>query len=71
MTESDGNGVDLVISLGGDHTYLKASSLAKTSSVPILGIDTNEAFAHSQLSGNSMNFKYSKENAEKILKALD
>ena len=31
LNENDGNGVDLVISLGGDHTYLKASSMARTS----------------------------------------
>lgn len=71
LNDTDGNGVDLIIALGGDHTYLKASSLAKTSQTPVLGIDTSEAFAHSVLSGNAMNFKHSKENAEKILKALD
>jgi len=71
LKEDDAKGIDLVISLGGDHTYLRASAMAKTSGVPILGIDTNEAFAHGQLSSNSINFRHSKEIAEKLLKCLD
>ena len=33
--------VDCVVSLGGDHTFLKASSLIWDRMVPILGINTN------------------------------
>jgi NAD kinase len=36
----DTTGIDLVISLGGDRNYLKAQSLCKDWSTPILGINT-------------------------------
>ena len=38
---SDMRDVDCVVSLGGDHTFLKASSLIWDRMVPILGINTN------------------------------
>jgi NAD kinase len=69
--ESDTKDIDLVVALGGDHTYLRASAMATNQSVPLLGIDTNEAFAHGHLGGNVINFKHKKEIAENLLKCLD
>jgi len=40
-TEEDVDGADLVVSLGGDHTFLRASALIPNSSTPIVGINTN------------------------------
>ena len=40
-TLNDMREVDCVVSLGGDHTFLKASSLIWDKSTPILGINTN------------------------------
>jgi NAD kinase len=60
LTDSDAKDVDLVVALGGDHTYLRASSMAKSKDVPLLGIDTREAFNHGHLHGNTTNSKHSK-----------
>jgi len=60
LTESDAKDVDLVVALGGDHTYLRASSMAKSKDVPLIGIDTREAFNHGHLHGNTTNSKHSK-----------
>ena len=32
--------IDLVVALGGDHTYLRSSALIKDQLVPLLGINT-------------------------------
>lgn len=71
LEDNDADGVDLVISLGGDHTYLRASAMAANSSIPVWGIDTNESFTHSQLSGNSINYKHRQDLAEKLMLNLD
>ena len=41
LTEDDVKDVDLVISLGGDGTFLKTASMIKSPSIPILGINTD------------------------------
>ena len=41
-TLEDMPGVDCVVSLGGDHTFLRASSLIWNRRIPILGINTNK-----------------------------
>ena len=43
LTEEDveDKDLDLVISLGGDGTFLKTASMVKDSSIPILGINTD------------------------------
>ena len=35
-------GVDCVVSLGGDHTFLRASGLISDRRIPILGVNTNK-----------------------------
>ena len=60
LTDSDAKDVDLVVALGGDHTYLRASSMVKSKDVPLIGIDTREAFNHGHLHGNTTNSKHSK-----------
>jgi NAD kinase len=40
LTKEDSEGKDLIVSLGGDHTYLVASAYAPDCSLPILGINT-------------------------------
>ena len=41
-TIEDMHGVDCVVSLGGDHTFLRASALIWDRRIPILGINTNK-----------------------------
>jgi NAD kinase len=67
LTDSDAKDIDLVVALGGDHTYLRASSMAKSKDVPLLGVDTRESFNHGHLHGNVTNFKHSKTISQKLL----
>ena len=41
-TLEDVKEVDLVVSLGGDHTFLRASALIWNNEIPVLGITTNQ-----------------------------
>ena len=40
ITLEDAKSVDLIVSVGGDSTYLQSSSFAYDSSLPILGINS-------------------------------
>jgi NAD kinase len=45
LSESDAKNVDLVVALGGDHTYLVASQFIKPKTIPILGLNTYQGVA--------------------------
>ena len=45
--------------------------MAQNSSVPVLGIDTNEAFSQGVLGSHLINYKHRQELVEKIVDALD
>ena len=51
------NECDLLISLGGDHTYLKSSSFIPDWSIPILGINTTTESEKGALTYNHINAK--------------
>ena len=38
------DGVDMVVSLGGDHTFLKSSALIHSQNVPFMGISTTNDY---------------------------
>lgn len=40
VREEDAKKADLVVALGGDHTYLVASQMIKNTAIPILGLNT-------------------------------
>lgn len=71
LTENDCKDIDLVVALGGDQTYLRASSMAKNNTVPLLGVDTREAFNYGHLHGNITNSKHSKAISQKLIEYLD
>ena len=56
VTEEHVKGIDLVIALGGDHTYLLSSALIKDQLVPLLGINTYAAKFQGALCTNSVDF---------------
>ena len=57
-TEKDVREADLVISLGGDHTFLRASALIQDSSTPIMGITTNRDMYTGALNGQYIDHKH-------------
>lgn len=50
-------GKDLVIAMGGDHTFLKSSSICDSTKVPILGINTYRAVQFGAHLQNHMEWK--------------
>ena len=38
------DGVDMVISMGGDHTFLKSSALIRNQDIPIMGVSTTSDY---------------------------
>ena len=54
LTLDDTKDKDLIISMGGDHTYLTSSSIAYDCSIPILGINTQILSELGILAGNKM-----------------
>ena len=47
---------DLIVAMGGDHTFLVASSATKTSKIPILGINTYIGVQHGALHSNYIEY---------------
>ena len=63
--------MDLVVSMGGDHTYLIANSLINDYNTPLLGINTYKAVQHGALVSNGINHSTRMEDCKRILKNLD
>ena len=43
------DGVDMVISMGGDHTFLKSSALIRNQDIPIMGVSTTSDYTQGAL----------------------
>ena len=48
---------DLVISMGGDHTFLRSQAMIKSRSVPIMGINTVRANFNGVLNSQFIDFE--------------
>lgn len=57
VREEDAAKADLVVALGGDHTYLVASQLIKSKSLPILGLNTYQGVIGGALTTNAINYE--------------
>jgi NAD kinase len=64
-------GTDLVVSMGGDHTFLHASALIWDKRIPILGINTYPTMFQGALNMHSIEHKERKEMSEKILTVME
>jgi len=63
--------MDLIIAMGGDHTYLIAQSLIDDCSTPLLGINTHKTLQYGALVSNKVNHSTRMEDCKRILKNLD
>ena len=70
-TKKDVENADLVISLGGDHTFLRTSSLVQDSSTPIMGITTNRDMYTGALNGQYIDHKHRAQQSEKMLELME
>jgi len=56
LTKEDVKNKDIIVSLGGDHTYLVASALIWDRRIPILGINSNSKVYTGALTSCSINY---------------
>jgi len=71
VTKADASGKDLIVSLGGDHTYLVASGLIEDKKTPLLGINTNKEIFTGALYSNYVDFKQRKKQVRDMLVACE
>ena len=70
-TIEDMHEVDCVVSLGGDHTFLRASALIWDRRTPILGINTNKDVYSGVLNPHFIDYESREEQAGKILETME
>lgn len=70
-TQEDAANVDLVVSLGGDHTFLRASALIWNRMTPILGINTNKDVYTGVLNPHFIDYSKREKHAEQLLSLMD
>ena len=58
LQHSDFHNIDLVMSLGGDGTFLKTASLINTRRLPIVGVNTDPARSVGHLTSIPIPFKH-------------
>jgi NAD kinase len=71
LTDDDFKDVDLVISMGGDGTFLKTASYIRTHKLPILGINTDPSRSVGHLTNKAVNFERKDRDIQKIFTHLD
>lgn len=67
LTKEDTENVDLIISLGGDHTYLHTSSYLSDCTKPLMGINTQVLTENGNLLGNKIKTDQARADADLIL----
>ena len=60
-----------MISLGGDHTFLRTSALIQDSSTPIVGITTNRDMYTGALNGHFIDHKHRAEQSVQLLETME
>ena len=70
-TLEDMKDVDCVVSLGGDHTFLRASALIWNRMIPILGINTNKDVYTGVLNPHFINYSKRDKHAEQLLQLME
>lgn len=70
-TKQDFEDVDLVMSLGGDGTFLKTASQITTNRLPILGINTDPSRSAGALTTRKVNYERLESDIKKIFIHLD
>jgi len=58
LTDKDFENKDLIVSLGGDGTFLKTASMVKMNTLPIVGINTDPARSVGHLTSIKIPFEY-------------
>jgi len=70
-TREDMDGVDAVVALGGDHTFLRASALIWDRRTPILGINTNKDVYTGVLNPHWIDFNKKERDSTWLLETME
>lgn len=62
---------DMVVSMGGDHTFLRAQALIQNRKVPIMGINTCRDEFEGVLNTQYIDYEARLEQAEKLLEKME
>ena len=65
------DGVDMVISMGGDHTFLKSSALIQNQDIPIMGISTTSDYTMGALNIIGIDPFHQRTDVNKILEQIE
>ena len=65
------DGVDCVVSLGSDHSFLRASALIWDRRIPILGINTNRDVDIGVLNAHFIDYEHRQKHSEWILEHME
>lgn len=71
ISEEDIKNKDLVITMGGSHTYLKSTSFIKDCNTPILAVDTQASQEIASTLGNKLNHLQAEKDSVNLIRALD
>lgn len=63
--------VNLIVSMGGDHTFLKSQALVWDKSIPIVGINTNRDVFTGALNTQHIDFGQKEEQTTELLEQMD
>ena len=70
-TAEDMQGVDAVVALGGDHTFLRASALIWDRRTPILGVNTNKDVYTGVLNPQWIDYEKKERDSEWLLESME
>lgn len=70
-TVEDMEGVDCVVAMGGDHTFLRAQALIWNRQIPILGVNTNRHVYMGALSPHYIDYDKRERHAAMLLESLE
>jgi len=68
VSREDAKDADLLVTLGGDHTFLLASSLIKNNETPLLGLNTYREMFTGALTTGGIDYRHRQREIERILK---
>mmetsp|Transcript_41100 Transcript_41100/g.39620 ORF Transcript_41100/g.39620 Transcript_41100/m.39620 type:complete len:87 (+) Transcript_41100:118-378(+) len=71
LQQEDINDKDLLITLGGDGTYLRCASVIQTREIPILGINTDPGRSIGHLCNASIHNEEKTEQIDRIFRKLE
>lgn len=71
LTENDFKDVDLVMSLGGDGTFLRTAGMIQTNKLPIFGVNTDPARSVGHLTSIPIPYNERKKDVPRLIDFIE